>query len=81
MKKFAKEVFNINIECFASPINCHSTNYCSLFESDKKFGSSGNFFEYFPKTNIPYLHVNPPYTDFMINESLRIVIEKIDKAN
>ena len=41
------------LECFASPFNYSCSNYCSLFKSDRAFGSLGNFFSYIKELNIP----------------------------
>ncbi|KAL4506042.1 hypothetical protein ABPG72_013803 [Tetrahymena utriculariae] len=57
-----KQHLGINTEVFASPFNSNLENYFSLFESDKYFGSLGNF-------NKNYLNIqqsfqaNPPFID------------------
>ncbi|KAJ1459905.1 phosphorylated CTD interacting factor 1 WW domain-containing protein, partial [Pelagophyceae sp. CCMP2097] len=47
-------------ECFANPFNATLSGYCSLFpETDAAFGSSGNFFGFWPKSG--NFEVNPPF--------------------
>lgn len=49
---YLKSTIGIQHECFATPLNCYLDSYSSLwYDSDKWFGSKGNFFsikEYFP---------------------------------
>ncbi|CAN0172925.1 unnamed protein product [Phaeothamnion confervicola] len=37
------------LECFASPLNCRYSSFCSAFKDvDSRFGSIGSFFEFHP---------------------------------
>lgn len=68
------------IEGFASPYNNNLPRYCSVYASDKCFGSMGNFFDVIEtagdqnETGYRRWIVNPPYTSFVI-ERTRIAIE------
>ncbi len=52
-------------ECFASPLNHYLSNYCSAFpDTDIKFGSSGSFFHFMPKSG--WFEVNPPFAELVM---------------
>lgn len=75
---------DVSFECFASPINCHLRNYCSLFyDTDKYFGSHGNIFENLDKIlknkNMDIVS-NPPYQEIIINKHIKELL-KILKYN
>jgi len=67
----------IDHELFGSPLNAVE-NYCSPMEIEKKFGSSGNFFDFeFQKDKI-YM-ANPPFDETLMKEmALRLVQEDIN---
>jgi phosphorylated CTD-interacting factor 1 len=45
-----RDDFGVRHECFASPLNAETSSFCSLFpDTDRFFGSSGSFFDFFPK--------------------------------
>lgn len=52
----------VNIECFASPLNWQTSGgYCSAFaDCDYWFGSLGSFFDFYP-TEAGSYEVNPPF--------------------
>ncbi len=55
-----------SLELFASPVNCHLKNYCSIFpDIEIYFGSIGNAFTYendmFFWKKFKYIICNPPY--------------------
>ncbi len=64
-------VYDNNLECFASPFNHTSPNYCSLFTSDLK----PNFADltYQQIKDYKACVVNPPFTELMFN----LTVEKI----
>lgn len=69
------------LECFASPFNYSNSNYCSLFKSDRAFGSKGNFFRYIKKLNIPCrLLVNPPYVEKIMAKAVTEVMEYLNRV-
>jgi hypothetical protein len=61
------------IELFGSPLNTHN-EYCSPFEIDKKFGSLGSFWEFFPERDTVYL-CNPPFDEIIIRRMASRLIE------
>mmetsp|Transcript_19935 Transcript_19935/g.35426 ORF Transcript_19935/g.35426 Transcript_19935/m.35426 type:complete len:473 (-) Transcript_19935:581-1999(-) len=57
-----EELFKVNFECFASPLNCRYEAYCSAFpDTDAAFGSRGSFFAFEP--NEGSFEANPPFVD------------------
>eukprot|EP00201_Polytomella_parva_P024454 CAMPEP_0175040814 /NCGR_PEP_ID=MMETSP0052_2-20121109/1501_1 /TAXON_ID=51329 ORGANISM="Polytomella parva, Strain SAG 63-3" /NCGR_SAMPLE_ID=MMETSP0052_2 /ASSEMBLY_ACC=CAM_ASM_000194 /LENGTH=693 /DNA_ID=CAMNT_0016303125 /DNA_START=147 /DNA_END=2229 /DNA_ORIENTATION=+ len=43
--EYLRHTFQIQVECFASPLNCTLPKFCSaFFDTDEPFGSQGNFF-------------------------------------
>ena len=43
--------FGVTHECFATPLTRRLNSYCSYFpDTDKYFGSSGSFYDFFPST-------------------------------
>lgn len=60
--KYINKHFGVNFECFASPVNSYFENYCSAFkDTDKYFGSQGNFLKYFPDSGS--FEANPPFSE------------------
>ena len=66
------------IEGFASPFNFNSKIWCSRFEEDKKFGSSGNFFHVIAswKEEKTLWVINPPYTFYLFERVLECIISR-----
>jgi hypothetical protein len=51
----------VDIECFASPLNWQTRGYCSAFaDCDFWFGSLGSFFDFLPSEDGSF-EVNPPF--------------------
>eukprot|EP00163_Fabomonas_tropica_P001532 TRINITY_DN1113_c0_g4_i1.p1 TRINITY_DN1113_c0_g4~~TRINITY_DN1113_c0_g4_i1.p1 ORF type:complete len:313 (+),score=72.27 TRINITY_DN1113_c0_g4_i1:679-1617(+) len=45
-----RQYFEVELECFASPLNCHWDRFCSAFgDVDRPFGSLGSFFDWYPR--------------------------------
>lgn len=43
--------FDCKMECFASPLNCRYSRFCSAFlDTDCAFGSVGSFFDFSPRS-------------------------------
>lgn len=58
--KALSDLFDVGMECFASPLNCHFRLYCSAFsDTDSCFGSCGSFFKFSPVSGS--FQVNPPF--------------------
>ena len=68
-----------SIECFASPFNHMLDNYYSLLDIDKKFGSSGNFFEKFMESKYNVYLINPPFTEDIISRVFIEIEKKLEK--
>ncbi|CAI5717487.1 unnamed protein product [Peronospora destructor] len=52
--------FNCKMECFASPLNCRYSRFCSAFlDTDFVFGSVGSFFDFSPRSGC--FEANPPF--------------------
>jgi hypothetical protein len=66
------------IELFGSPLNTHN-EYCSPFEIDKKFGSLGSFWEFFPERDTIYL-CNPPFDEIIIRRMANRLIEFLSSS-
>ena len=71
-----------NFECFASPLNCRYSSYCSAFpDTDAVFGSKGSFFDFYP-TRGSY-EVNPPFIESVMTAAVQhahSLLEKSDDA-
>lgn len=65
-----KQSFGVSFECFASPLNCCFTQYCSAFhDTDMAFGSHGSFFDFYPTHGS--FEVNPPFCEELMDYMLR----------
>ena len=59
--------YGANFECFASAINHHYDNYCSMFyDIEQFFGSSGSFMAL--KINQGFYMANPPYDENLLQK-------------
>lgn len=64
------------VELFGSCINTHNKDFCSLFETEKLFGSLGSFFDYkFHKDGL-YL-CNPPFDVTLIKKMSRKLLHEL----
>ncbi len=69
------------LEGFASPFNHNLTDYCSLFDEDKKYGSKGNFYTYMDGLRDPHrIIVNPPYTQTVLAKAADTVINYLNRV-
>jgi hypothetical protein len=60
----------VQMECFASPLNCHFPQYCSAFaDTDQPFGSSGTFFDFYPTEGS--FEANPPFVPEVMSEMVK----------
>ncbi len=67
-------------ELFGSPLNT-TADYCSPFEFERAFGSSGNFFEFdivASKHNI--LTCNPPFVEDIMRMAAERLVSELDRA-
>lgn len=86
--------FQCTMECFASPLNRTLDHYCSMYEEDLEFGSSGNFFDYDPLTGtttfsqdrfeVNQTHIGhtlcPPHIESLLSFTARRVIDTLKRA-
>lgn len=74
--------FELKAELFASPTNCFLPSYFSLFNSDRYFGSNGNFFNMKPGHLMlggTYM-VNPPFIEELFIKSSEILVQRLITA-
>ena len=75
--------FNVEHECFASPLNRSLTSFCSVFwDCDRFFGSSDSFFSWWPETGS--YEVNPPFDPITIKNTfirLKAILDKSDSKD
>lgn len=60
---------NVQVECFASPLNCHLPHFCSAFpDTDANFGSLGSFF----RLNVTRgsFECNPPFVPGLMKQAV-----------
>lgn len=73
------------IECFASPLNHKLDKYFSMFEEDKIFGSSGNFFKFIKENNntLPsgLYEINPPFINEIFEKITEIISNSLNTSN
>ena len=78
-----KTKLNISHELFASPFNCYNNlmNYCSAYyDTDKYFGSIGNFFSIYKELfiNGGSFEANPPFLEEHMISLSTIIITQLD---
>lgn len=77
------DLYDVSFECFASPFNSQlvllrdDANYCSIFESDKIFGSYGSFFNAIDKNLLKgkNIVINPPFIEHILEETAKYAIK------
>ena len=71
---------NLSFECFASSLNSHFRNYCSVFyDLEKYFGSFGSFFKMLPISGT--FGFNPPYEKIIIEKGVNNILKLLNIAN
>lgn len=69
-----------NFECFASPLNCRYSSFCSAFpDTDGAFGGKGSFFDFYP-TKGSY-EVNPPFIEGIMLASVKHVLDLLTSVD
>ncbi|CEG36430.1 Phosphorylated CTD interacting factor 1, WW domain [Plasmopara halstedii] len=74
------EEFDCKMECFASPLNCRYSRFCSAFlDTDFAFGSVGSFFDFSPRSGC--FEANPPFIPKVIKRMADHMAELLTAAN
>ncbi|EFO62396.1 Phosphorylated CTD interacting factor PCIF1 [Giardia lamblia P15] len=74
-----KSFLDVSQECFASPLNCFFSQFCSAFpEIDIFFGSLGSFFDY--DIIEGSFECGPPYTLECMDRTAKHIIQTLDKS-
>lgn len=61
-----RQWMGIRFECFASPLNCRYSRFCSAFpDVDAPFGSLGSFLAFYPRSGS--FEANPPFVPEMMS--------------
>jgi hypothetical protein len=72
------EKFNVDHECFGSPLNTTLDNYCSAWPGlEEKFGSCGNFFD-FTFTSGKTFTISPPADLNLMNLAIDKMLNALD---
>lgn len=73
---------DLKAELFASPLNHHVKNYYSLFEIDKEFGSSGDFFHstYNDFSKGGFYEANPPFIESIFVRASHLILNYLEIA-
>lgn len=76
--KWLRENLKVDTECFASPLNCWNDNFCSLaVDTDRFFGSKGNFFKLIiPPIGGAY-EANPPFVEAVIDKCAESILHNL----
>jgi phosphorylated CTD-interacting factor 1 len=78
MKKF-KDLFNVNYECFASPLNNYFSDFNSAFgDVDCYFGSLGSFFS--TQFASGFFEANPPFIEELMNYMADHMLRCLEKS-
>jgi phosphorylated CTD-interacting factor 1 len=67
-------------ECFASPLNCYFGSYCSAFDVDVPFGSSGSFWNFSPIQGGSF-QANPPFVHHVMVEMVKTIESRLSEDN
>lgn len=74
--------FEVTFECFASPLNCYYSQFCSAFaDTDGYFGSRGNILEFKPIHGS--FEANPPFSEELMVamiDHFEALLEESDEA-
>lgn len=71
--QFLRDRFDVQTECFASPLNCWNSSFCSIArDTDQFFGSLGNFFCFEGERKGRLVggsfEANPPFVEAVMNQ-------------
>lgn len=78
---YINNVFDIEVECFSSPLNAYYNHFYSLFpDLDVQFGSYGSFFDKSIPMEYTHYQLNPPFIEDIELEMARKVINFVDNT-
>jgi hypothetical protein len=66
-------------ELFGTPLNTCSKQYCSPFEDEAIFGSSGSFFNFSNYNDDTVYFANPPFDDMFCSKMSERLLQELDK--
>lgn len=75
--------FDVQMEMFGSPLNCHFSNYCSAFpDIDSWFGSCGTFQDFIKTPNLSgSFEAGPPYTIEVMDQAANLILETLENSS
>lgn len=73
-------IFSDYFELFGSPLNTINGKYCSMFEFEKLFSSSGNFFNYSFGDEQIYTF-NPPFDNYVMEKGAQHLEKLLDETD
>jgi hypothetical protein len=70
--QWLRDHMGVNVECFASPLNVWNQRFCSIaYDTDRYFGSLGNFFGYDASKGGGSFEANPPFVESVMEHMAR----------
>ena len=75
-----RDGMGVDVECFASPLNCRWHRFCSPFtDTDAPFGSLGSFFNFKPQEGS--YQCNPPFDEDLVRRTVEHITALIKAAD
>ena len=77
-----KGELGVELEGFASPLNCTLGRFCSAFaDTDTAFGSAGSVFRVLPQVESGAVSLNPPYVTGYYTRLADAVLKRLEESN
>ena len=74
-----RDTLGVEVECFASPLNCRWPSFCSGHaDVDRPFGSLGSFFRFFPTEGA--FECNPPFEESLMLRVAKHLTQLLDAS-
>lgn len=78
--KWMSKYLDVDMECFASPLNCNYSKFCSVApDTDFYFGGVNNFFKFNPELGGSF-EANPPFVNSIMTKCVDHALEILSKA-
>ena len=75
-----RNLFDIQFEVFASPMNTYYERFCSAFpDIDSPFGSVSSFFSFHPKSGS--YEANPPFAPIIVKGAINHIENLLKNSN